>query len=335
MVEANSNHERAVDLSLRGAIRDVFGKMERSAVTEEPLSLSSGFADLDAITGGLFPGEMSVLAGRTGIGKTAFALSLAVKVASQRTAPSGSEMGGLGVVYISPDASREHLALRLVAAEAAVSVAAVRAGRLSSTDWDALTDAAVFLSSLPLTIDDAPSLAMPELVQRVARAKEEFGEKGTSLGLVVVDCLQSLGSPPPGVAANREQEVSWNSRSLKRMARELEVHVLVVSQLNRVVEARGDRRPSLADLRESGAIEQNADVVTFIHREGHDNVDCAWPDLAEFIVAKQRLGPREVCFARWHGPTASFGKLSPGEVADACAIVGTAARYPRGGAGQW
>jgi len=240
----------------------------------------SGFKRLDKMTMGWQPGELIILAARPSMGKTALALNMAGHAALSH---------GLPVLVFSLEMSREQLALRLLCAEGGVSGERVRSGFLHPDDFERLSRAAGLLHAAPLFIDDTPSISILELRAKARRTKKRAG-----LGLVVVDYLQLMRGPDG--AERREQEVSAISRALKALAKELHVPVIALSQLNRKVEDRpGEKRPQLGDLRESGAIEQDADVIAFIYRKKvykreHDPEE-ADDHLAEIILAKQRNGP--------------------------------------------
>jgi replicative DNA helicase len=236
--------------------------------------VDTGLADLNRLTSGLQPSDFIVIAGRPGHGKTALALCLARHAAL---------VGSLPTLVFSLEMSAEQLCQRLLAAEAQVDGSRLRTGRLSPDDWGRVSEAAGRLGSAPLLLDDTPALTLTELRGRARRLRAE-----QRVGLIIVDYLQLISVP--GRHENRQQEISEISRSLKALARELELPVVACSQLSRAVERRGEgSRPQLSDLRESGAIEQDADLVAFIHFDPRkDN-----RDVAEFILAKQRNGPTD------------------------------------------
>jgi len=238
--------------------------------------IPTGFADLDRMTAGLQPSDLIIIAGRPSMGKTAFALNVAQYVAlSAKT----------GVAVFSLEMSKEQLALRLLCGEARVDMSKVRSGFAQDRDFPKLVTAAGRLSDAPIYIDDTPALSVLELRAKARRLKRERESK---LGLILVDYLQLMKGHTG--ADNREQEISGISRSLKALAKELSVPVVALSQLNRQVESRADKRPLMADLRESGAIEQDADVIAFLYRPiVYDK--SAEERAAEVIIAKQRNGP--------------------------------------------
>jgi replicative DNA helicase len=236
----------------------------------------TGFVDFDRMTAGLQPADLVIIAGRPSMGKTAFALNIAQHVAlAART----------GVAIFSLEMSKEQLVLRLLCSEARVDQSKVRAGFAAERDFPKLAMAASRLSETPIYIDDTPALSVLELRAKARRLKRERESK---LGLVIVDYLQLMRGHDG--ADNREQEISGISRSLKALAKELSLPVVALSQLNRQVETRADKRPVMADLRESGAIEQDADVIAFLYRPIVYDKN-AEERAAEVIIAKQRNGP--------------------------------------------
>lgn len=245
----------------------------------------SGFRRLDDMTGGWQRSDLIVLAARPSMGKTAFALSLARNAALHREHPTG-------VVIFSLEMSAQQLAQRLLTSEARVDAQSARTGRLSDSDWPRLAKAAGLLADAPIFIDDTPGLSILELRAKCRRLKAEH-----NIGLVIVDYLQLMHGTGLTRNANREQEIAQISRSLKSLAKELDVPVLALSQLSRAVETRGgDKRPQLSDLRESGSIEQDADVVAFIYRAERygitvDENGNSTEGLGEIIIGKQRNGP--------------------------------------------
>jgi len=237
--------------------------------------VATGFVDLDRMTAGLQPSDLIVIAGRPSMGKTAFALNIA-----QHAAMSSQT----GVAVFSLEMSKEQLVLRLLCSEARVDMSKVRAGFAAERDFPKLAMAASRLSEAPIYIDDTPALSVLELRAKARRLKRERESK---LGLVIVDYLQLMRGHD---ADNREQEISGISRSLKALAKELSVPVIALSQLNRQVETRAEKKPVMADLRESGAIEQDADVIAFLYRPIVYDKN-AEERAAEVIIAKQRNGP--------------------------------------------
>ena len=245
----------------------------------------SGLNALDAMTGGWQPSDMVVIAARPSMGKTALSLAVTRNAALHPEKPAG-------VAYFSLEMSAQQLAQRLLTSEARVDAQRARTGRLHDDDWPKLAKAAGRLSAAPIFIDDTPGLGILELRAKCRRLKAEH-----DIGLVIVDYLQLMHGSGGGKNANREQEIAQISRSMKGLAKELNVPVLALSQLSRAVETRGgDKRPQLSDLRESGSIEQDADVVMFIYRAERygitvDESGNSTEGLGELIIGKQRNGP--------------------------------------------
>jgi len=233
------------------------------------------FGDLDKLTAGLQPSELIIIAGRPSMGKTALALNIARNAALKSGVPVG---------FFSLEMSKEQLAMRLLCSEARVDSHKIRTGFLSRQECAKMLTAAGYFMDVPLYIDDTPAISSLELRAKARRMKADRG-----LGLIVVDYLQLMRSRDG--AERREQEISEISRSLKALAKELNVPVVALSQLNRKVEERHDKRPQLSDLRESGAIEQDADVIAFIYRDEVYNPTTTEKNIAEVIIGKQRNGP--------------------------------------------
>jgi replicative DNA helicase len=245
----------------------------------------SGFTALDAMTGGWQPSDMVIVAARPSMGKTAFSLAITRNAALHPEKPAG-------VAYFSLEMSAQQLAQRLLTSEARVDAQRARTGRLHDDDWPKLARAAGRLSAANIFIDDTPGLGILELRAKCRRLKAEHG-----IGLVIVDYLQLMHGTAQTKGGNREQEIAQISRSLKGLAKELDVPVIALSQLSRAVETRGgDKRPQLSDLRESGSIEQDADVVMFIYRAERygitvDENGNSTEGLGELLIGKQRNGP--------------------------------------------
>lgn len=237
--------------------------------------LATGFRDLDELTGGLQKGDLFIIAGRPAMGKTAFVLNLAVNAARH---------SGASVAVYSLEMGKEQLMMRMMTSEARIDATRIRRGELSDTDWPQLTKAADILSQQKIFIDDQPAQTTFEIRAKARRLAKEHG-----LDLIIVDYLQLVR----GVSGtySREQEISEISRSLKALAKELRVPVLALSQLNRSVETRDDKRPRMSDLRESGAIEQDADIISFVYRDVVYNPETPEPNVAEIIIGKHRSGP--------------------------------------------
>jgi replicative DNA helicase len=242
----------------------------------------TGFLDLDRITAGFQPADLVIIAARPSMGKTALALNIAAHAAIYADPP-------VGVAFFSLEMSKEQLVLRMLCAEARVDSAKVRSGYLGRDDFPKLIEAADRLSNANIFIDDSSDISPIQLKAKCRRLKRD---KDANLGLIMVDYLQLMRSSRPG--ESREKEIAEVSRSFKALAKELNVPVVALSQLNRQVETRPDRRPLLADLRESGAIEQDADVIAFIYRDDmYKGKESKEPGVAEVIIAKQRNGPTD------------------------------------------
>lgn len=258
-------------------IRDSIKMVERLYERKEMVTgVPSGFKDLDKLTAGFQPSDLIVIAGRPSMGKTALCLNIATHAA----------FGGHGVAVFSLEMAKEQLVLRMLCSEARIDHSKVRSGYLADREFPALVMAAGRLAETPIYIDDTPAISVLELR---AKARRLVRDRDKKIGLIIVDYLQLMRGS--GRAPNREQEISEISRSMKALAKELNIPVIAVSQLNRRVEDRGDKRPMMADLRESGAIEQDADVIAFVYREVVYNENVDDPNLAEIIVGKQRNGP--------------------------------------------
>ncbi|GAA1983168.1 hypothetical protein GCM10009754_70320 [Amycolatopsis minnesotensis] len=258
--------------------------LDASASNDEPSGVPTGFLELDELTAGLHPGQMITVAGRPGMGKSTLGLDFA-RACSIRRGPGGGIEPGCPSAVFSLEMSREEIMQRLYSAEARVRLSNMRTGQMSDTDWTRIRQIARDTTSVPLFIDDSPSLTMMEIRSKAWRIKQRHG-----LALLVVDCLQLLTAG--GRYESRQQEVSELSRQLKFLAKELEVPVVAISQLNRGPEQRADKRPMLSDLRESGAIEQDSDLVILLHRPDFYDRDSPRGGEADLIVAKHRAGPQ-------------------------------------------
>lgn len=241
--------------------------------------LLSGFYDLDAMTSGFQRSDFIVVAGRPSMGKTALAISIARSIAGQYELP---------VVVFSLEMSREQLVQRMLASEAGIESNYLRAGRIAQNQWEALNNALGILSGVPIFIDDTASMNVMQMRSQTRRLQAEHGGK---LGLILIDYLQLMEG---NGSDNRVQEISKITRSLKGLARELNVPVIALSQLSRSVEARTNKRPMMSDLRESGSIEQDADVVIMLYRDEYYNPDTPDRGVAEICITKHRNGPTGV-----------------------------------------
>ena len=265
--------------SIKEIIKQTFEAIEElSSKKDSVTGIPTGFIDFDRLTAGLQPSDLIIIAGRPVMGKTSFTLNIAQHAATRAGVPVG---------FFSLEMSKEQLALRMLCAEARINSQKIRSGFLSERDWLRLTDAAATLSEAPIFIDDTPALSVLEIRAKARRLKSEH-----NIGLIIVDYLQLMKGK--GRVDTREREISEISRSLKALAKELNIPVVAVSQLNRRVEERENKRPRLADLRESGAIEQDADLIVFIYRDEVYNEDTPDKGIAEIIIGKQRSGPTGV-----------------------------------------
>ncbi|HOJ52383.1 MAG TPA: replicative DNA helicase [Syntrophales bacterium] len=276
--EISQNKIRRSFYPLKEIIKDSFRTIERLYESKELITgVPTGFDKFDELTSGLQRSDLIIIAGRPSMGKTAFALNIARHAAVESNIP---------VAIFSLEMSKEQIAMRLLSSTAKVDSQRIRKGFLGEMDWPKLTNAAGLLSEAPLFIDDTPALTVLEMKAKSRRLKAEHG-----LGLIIIDYLQLMRGT--AYRESREQEISEISRSLKALAKELNVPVIALSQLNRKVEDRTNRRPQMADLRESGAIEQDADVIVFIYRDEvyNKSEDNPKKGIAEIIIAKQRNGP--------------------------------------------
>jgi replicative DNA helicase len=281
-------------------VHDVFGEIEAAAAHDNSVTgISTGFTDLDKITAGLQPGDLIIIAGRPSMGKTAFALNLGVAAAQ-------SDFRGrkAHVLVLSLEMGKSQLVRRMMCSEGRVDASRVRIGQIAHDDWPRLIEAANILSQMPVYIDDTAALTVMEVRAKARRLMSEHG-----LDLIIVDYLQLMRSSSRG-AESREREISEISRSLKGLAKELSVPVIALSQLNRALEARQDKRPMLADLRESGAIEQDADVIMFVYRDEVYNKDTPDVGIAEVIIGKQRNGPIGIVRLRFTHQFTRFDNLA-------------------------
>ncbi|MBR5228998.1 MAG: replicative DNA helicase [Firmicutes bacterium] len=258
--------------------------------------LTTGFIDLDAKTSGLQKSDLIIVAARPSMGKTAFVLNLAQQSAIKAKA---------NVLIFSLEMSREQLGQRLLSIESNVELSKIKSGDLSRDDWESLNIGIDRLANTNIFIDDTPGIGILEMKNKCRRLKAEKG-----LDLIIVDYLQLMTSD--GRSEGRQQEVSNLSRQLKQLAREMDCPTIVLSQLSRAVEQRQDHRPQLSDLRESGAIEQDADVVMFLYRDEYYNPETTEkPNTAEVIIAKQRNGPTGSVDLTWLGKYTKFADRSP------------------------
>src|ERR671923_294016 len=262
----------------------------------ELTGIPSGYRDLDRLTSGFQPGNLVIVAARPSMGKSALGLGMAANLAVRCETP---------VALFTLEMSKAEVTQRLMCSEAKVESQRLRTGKLAPEDWPRLTAACDKLAKAPIYVDDTGSITMMEIRSKARRLKS----KEPRLGLIVVDYLQLMTSG--STAENRVQEVSQISRNLKVLARDLDVPVLALSQLSRAVEQRHDKRPILSDLRESGSIEQDADLVMFVYRDEYYNEETDQQGLAEVILAKHRNGPTDTVKLSFLKRYAKFADLAP------------------------
>lgn len=282
---------------LRELVHETFEHIEALLQNKgETAGVRTGFKELDGLIGTLAPGSLNIIAARPAMGKTAFALTIAQHAALRE---------GVPVAIYSLEMPAGQLVLRMLCSEARIDMNRVRQGNLTDRDFTRLVDAASRLSEAPIFIDDSPDLTLMELRARARRLRAR--EK---VGLVVVDYLQLISSPPSKNGENRQQEIAAISRGLKGLARELSVPVLALSQLSRAVESRPNKRPMLSDLRESGSLEQDADLVMFIYRDEYYHPHSEKAGIAEIIIGKQRNGPTGTVELQFHPQHVRFNDLA-------------------------
>ena len=263
---------------IKNVLMDAYERIETlSSSKGDVTGLPTGYPDLDKMTSGLQKSDLIILAARPSVGKTAFALNVAQNVAAR---------AGKVVAIFSLEMAAAQLVMRMICAEGNIDAGKIRSGYLDDDDWRKLTMSIGTLSKAPIFIDDTPGITMSDIRSKCRRLEAEQGE----IGLVLIDYLQLI-SGRAGGGDNRQQEVSEISRSLKLMARELHCPVIALSQLSRSVEQRQDKRPMLSDIRESGSIEQDADIVAFLYREDYYDKETEEKNVIEVIIGKQRSGP--------------------------------------------
>ena len=261
--------------------------------------IPTGFRLLDTVLTGLGRGDLIILAARPGMGKTSFALNIATRVAMQQKVP---------VAIFSLEMTKEQLTNRILSAEAGIDSQAFRTGALRSEDWEYLALATEKLHDAPIYMDDTSGITITEMKAKIRRVNQD--PTRPNVGLIVIDYLQLMRGSSKSSMENRATEISEISRGLKGLAREMEVPIIALSQLNRGVDARADKRPMMSDLRESGAIEQDADIIMFIYRDWVYNKETGDPNLAEIIIGKQRNGPTGVINMRFDGQFTRFDNLA-------------------------
>ena len=282
---------------IKQVVLNALERIEKAAKSKGVVTgIPTVFIDLDYKLSGLQPSDMILIAARPSMGKTAFVLNIAQYVAFKKEK---------GVAIFSLEMSKEQLVNRLFALEAQVDSQALRTGNLKDSDWEKLIEGAGIIGRSNMIIDDTPGISVSELRSKCRKYKLEH-----DIQLIIIDYLQLMSGSAGGRSESRQQEISEISRSLKALARELNVPVVALSQLSRAVESRPDKRPMLSDLRESGAIEQDADVVMFIYRDEYYNKDSEKKRQAEIIIAKQRNGPIGTVDLAWLADYTKFANLS-------------------------
>jgi replicative DNA helicase len=276
--------------------KNVLYRIEAASRTREIVTgIPTGFIDLDYKTSGLQPSDLVLIAARPSMGKTAFVLNMVQHIAMKKELPC---------MIFSLEMSSEQLVQRMLAMETGIDSQKLRTGNLTDNDWDPLIRGVVDVSDSKIIIDDTPGISVGELRSKCRKVKLERG-----LSIVIIDYLQLMTGSSKR-SENRQQEISEISRSLKALAREMEAPVVALSQLSRACETRPDHRPMLSDLRESGAIEQDADIVMFLYRDDYYHKDTEYPNEAEVIIAKQRNGPIGTVNLMWKPETTRFVNIS-------------------------
>ena len=282
---------------IKQVVLNALNKIEKASKSKGTVTgIPTGFIDLDYKLSGFQPSDFILIAARPSMGKTAFVLNIAQYMAFKKNK---------AVAIFSLEMSKEQLVNRLFSLESQVDAQSLRTGNMKDSDWEKLIEGAGIIGQSKLIIDDTPGISISELRSKCRKYKLEHG-----LDIIIIDYLQLMTGSVGRSSESRQQEVSDISRQLKGLARELNVPVVSLSQLSRAVESRPDKRPMLSDLRESGAIEQDADVVMFIYRDEYYNKDSEFKKQAEIIIAKQRNGPVGTVNLAWLGEYTKFANLS-------------------------
>ena len=280
---------------IRKVVMNALQRIEAaSKSTGSVTGVATGFFDLDVMTSGMQPADLVLIAARPSMGKTAFVLNIAQHAAFKLNK---------SVAIFSLEMSKEQLVNRMFSLESSVDAQHLRNGKLDETEWEKLIESAGVIGNSKLIIDDTPGISIQEMRSKCRKYKLEQG-----LDMIIIDYLQLMSGG--GKSESRQQEISEISRSLKALAREMNVPVLSLSQLSRAVEQRPDKRPMMSDLRESGAIEQDADVIMFIYRDDYYNKDTEKPGVAEIIIGKQRNGPVGTVELAWMAKYTRFANLA-------------------------
>ncbi len=284
---------------IRQVALNVLENIEKASKTKDTVTgIPTGFIDLDYKTSGFQPSDFILIAARPSMGKTAFVLNVVDYVSVRR---------GIPCLVFSLEMSKEQLVNRMLSMESSVDSQKLRTGTLTDSDWDAVVEGVGIIGRSSLIIDDTPGISISELRSKCRKVKLEHG-----VGMIIIDYLQLMTGSSRG-SDSRQQEISEISRSLKALAREMQAPVVALSQLSRACETRTDHRPMLSDLRESGAIEQDADVVMFLYRDDYYNKDSEMKDMAEVIIAKQRNGPIGTVNLVWMPQYTRFANATLGQ----------------------
>ena len=283
-------------VSIADVLQSTFERIDRLREREGRLTgLGTDYYDFDDMTGGLQPGELIIVAARPSMGKTTFALNLTERAANT----------GAAIAFFSLEMSNQQVIQNMLCCRSQIDGSAMRKGRITDQQYKRLQEEAAKLYETPIFVDDTPGISITQLRAKCRRLKQKY-----KIGLVVVDYLQLMTGG--GRFESRQQEISAISRGLKSIARELSLPVIALSQLNRDVENRDDHRPRMSDLRESGAIEQDADIIMFIYRDDYYNKDSKEPGVSEIIIGKQRNGPVGTVKLTFLKPQTRFENLAPG-----------------------
>lgn len=295
VLEISKERETSGLLQIRYVVNDVIARLEElHGKKTDVTGIPSAFIDLDKMTSGFQRSDLIILAARPGMGKTSFCLNIAQNVATKNN---------LSVGIFSLEMSREQLVQRMISSAAGIDQSALRSGKIKTDEWGRLIDAVNPLSEAKIFIDDTPAISVREIRAKARRLKAEKG-----LDILFIDYIQLMSG---GIKAeSRQQEISYISRSLKSLARELNIPIIALSQLSRAVEQSQDKRPSLSHLRESGALEQDADIVMFIYREEYYDPESDQKAIAEIIIAKHRNGPVGSVKLAFFGEYTRFGNLA-------------------------
>ncbi len=294
-LQINTKKQNKLFSSSEEVLTQIINEIRQKLKTSKLPGLTSSFPDLDAITQGFQNSDLIIIAGRPSMGKTAFSLALAKNIA---------KTFNVGVAFFSLEMTKQQLAYRLLSTDTLISHTRLRSGRVSKEEWLDINDSIDILSDLPFYIDDTPNISVSGIHFKVKKLQQECNG---NLGIIFIDYLQLLEETDKN--DNRVQELSKITRNLKKLAREIDVPIIVLSQLSRNVETRTNKRPMLSDLRESGSIEQDADVVAMLYRDEYYNTNTSDKNILEVILAKQRNGPVGTAKLKFNPQNLSFESL--------------------------